>query len=254
MLPRSCYETEKFVLRLNSYTAGANQQPHFHDRSSVSFVLSGQIEETVGCQMKYGATLSTVIKPAGVIHADRYANGDTRVLQIELKSEELWKPDQSWRWYRGGNSARSFLTLLRLLLKNSTEEAIDVAGVRVLTSLPPLISPARVPLWLKKARAIILSSSMRNVLPVHRVAALVGVHPVYLTRKFRRHFGETIRNLVSRRRVHLAARLLAESAGPLAGIAWDLGYSDQAHFCRQFRKATGFRPSEFRSMVGNVQY
>ena len=40
-------------------------------------------------------------------------------------------------------------------------------------------------------------------------------------------------------------RLRDSSDAELAGIAVDLGYADQAHFTRDFRKATGLTPGEF---------
>jgi AraC-like DNA-binding protein len=53
--------------------------------------------------------------------------------------------------------------------------------------------------------------------------------------------------LIRRRRLQEAADRLRDSDAELAGIAVDLGYADQAHFTRDFRKATGLTPGEFAS-------
>ena len=51
--------------------------------------------------------------------------------------------------------------------------------------------------------------------------------------------------LIRRRRLHEAADRLRDDDAELAGIAAELGYADQPHFTRDFRKATGLTPGEF---------
>lgn len=51
--------------------------------------------------------------------------------------------------------------------------------------------------------------------------------------------------LIRRRRLQEAAQRLRDASAGLAMIAADLGYADQTHFTRDFRKATGMTPGEF---------
>ena len=98
------------------------------------------------------------------------------------------------------------------------------------------------PSWLTKARDL-LHDSMAKPLAIEDVAHLVGLHPAHLSREFRRWFqctpGEYIRNL----RVQLAKRRLAETDAPLAEVAYENGFSDQAHFSKAFRMNAGCTPS-----------
>jgi AraC family transcriptional regulator len=84
---------------------------------------------------------------------------------------------------------------------------------------------------------------------VRDLAAAAGVHPVYLARQFRRHFGCSVTEYVQRRRLQRAARRLAETSAPLSHVAHAVGYADHAHMCRAFRDAAGATPSEYRTLA-----
>jgi AraC-like DNA-binding protein len=61
--------------------------------------------------------------------------------------------------------------------------------------------------------------------------------------------GWTFGDVVSSARVHVAARLLAETQTPLALVGLFAGYSDQPHFQRAFRDAVGPTPAEYRRLA-----
>jgi AraC-like DNA-binding protein len=67
-----------------------------------------------------------------------------------------------------------------------------------------------------------------------------------LQRLTARRIGLSPKWLIQRRRLHEAAGLLAAGDAPdLATVAARLGYSDQAHFTRDFRTVTGLTPGEY---------
>ena len=87
--------------------------------------------------------------------------------------------------------------------------------------------------------------------PSHaELAAEVGVHPVYLASGFRRFRGRTIGDEVRRLRIESTSRQLLRSDVSIAAIAAAAGYSDQSHFTRSFKRATGLTPAEFRRAHG----
>ncbi|MGI8947624.1 MAG: helix-turn-helix domain-containing protein [Ornithinimicrobium sp.] len=47
-----------------------------------------------------------------------------------------------------------------------------------------------------------------------------------------------------------AAHQLKGGGRPLAQVATDLGYTDQAHFTRDFHRVTGYRPGQFARTLG----
>ncbi|MDP6567471.1 MAG: AraC family transcriptional regulator [Alphaproteobacteria bacterium] len=60
--------------------------------------------------------------------------------------------------------------------------------------------------------------------------------------------GAGFKDVIALARCEVAARRLVETGMPLAEIGFLAGYSDQAHFAREFRKGTGMSPSAFRDL------
>lgn len=84
-----------------------------------------------------------------------------------------------------------------------------------------------------------------EVLQVAQVCARFGLTERSLQRLTRRRLGLSPKWLIQRRRLHEASERLRAGPGDLAGVAHDLGYADQAHFTRDFRRVTGRTPGEF---------
>jgi AraC family transcriptional regulator len=77
-----------------------------------------------------------------------------------------------------------------------------------------------------------------------------GVHPVHLSRVFRKVVGEGIGDFVHRLRIRAACEQMLIPEITLAEIALATGFADQSHFTRTFRKVTGLSPGTFRAAMG----
>jgi AraC family transcriptional regulator len=123
---------------------------------------------------------------------------------------------------------------------------VEMLGVASATGLPPL--DRLPPRWLAEAEDI-LRHEYRSTVTVSGLASRVGVHPVHLSRSWRRYRRCSVGDAVRRLRIDEARRRLI-SREPLADIALDLGFADQAHFTRTFRRATGLTPRAWRRREG----
>jgi len=101
------------------------------------------------------------------------------------------------------------------------------------------------PGWLRCAREL-LHDSFCDEMSISGISESVGVHPVHLTRTFRRFFGCTPGEYLRERRLERAAALLAEGRLPLSEIALESGFADQSHLTKAFKRAYGVTPSEYR--------
>lgn len=96
-------------------------------------------------------------------------------------------------------------------------------------------------------RLVVAIEEDEAILTVEDAAAAIGVSPRTAQRLTRRYVGLTPLALIHRRRLHQAAHLLSTEPGTtVAQIAADLGYADQPHLVRDFRKVLGFTPGGYR--------
>ena len=96
------------------------------------------------------------------------------------------------------------------------------------------------------ALAALVSGRVPPGAGVGALAAAAGTSTRSLQRLFATYVGVTPKWALQRHRVHLAADLLAaDPRRPLAEVAADVGYYDQAHFSTDFQRATGATPAAY---------
>lgn len=80
------------------------------------------------------------------------------------------------------------------------------------------------------------------------LASLLGLSVSHFSHAFKRTTGMTAMMYVAARRVEAAGNYMLRSAHSLSDIALSHGFCDQSHFCRVFRRETGFTPQTWRKL------
>jgi AraC-like DNA-binding protein len=86
----------------------------------------------------------------------------------------------------------------------------------------------------------------RSILSVDDLAERYGMNKRMLQRLFAKYVGASPKWVIQRYRLHEAAeRLTADPSLAQSSLAADLGYSDQAHFIRDFKAVVGTSPAAY---------
>lgn len=100
--------------------------------------------------------------------------------------------------------------------------------------------------------AAYLRENFDQPLSLASVAALVHLNPAYLSFLFKREMGVNFSDYLQDCRMEHVKLLLRESEAPLKECAGRAGFSDYRNFCKLFKRLTGLRPAQYRSLNRNV--
>lgn len=117
---------------------------------------------------------------------------------------------------------------------------------------PPTDSPLRVPLESQdkaEQMACRISRCYEQRLTIPQIAEEVDLHPDYAATLFKKTYGTTIVNFITRHRVAHAQRLLLSTEAPIINVAGDSGFDSLSRFNRAFKQLTGSTPREYRKSL-----
>lgn len=243
-----------FHVQQVDYAADYRQAPHAHERTGITLVLAGAFRETARGREEYAGALSVVVKPAGTVHADRVGPAGARTVLVEIPDQASALPMPhdlgGWRWIHAGAGVRPLLALRRALLDPERAPDPEDLFLELLGEVAPVPAPAPgdAPAWVRRAREALDDLAPAGI-RVRDLAERVGVHPVSLTRAFRRAYGMPVSVYRRRLRLQRAAAQVTATGRGLSRIAHAVGYADHAHMCREIRDATGLTPSRLRELA-----
>jgi AraC-like DNA-binding protein len=114
----------------------------------------------------------------------------------------------------------------------------------------PIIDGLAPPPAIARVRDL-LHEQMDGNLGLDELADIAGIDRFRLTRLFRLAFGTSPHAYLVRLRLRAARRLLATGRTP-AQVAAEVGFADQSHLGRWFRRAYRMTPAAYRRMCTNV--
>jgi AraC family transcriptional regulator len=231
---------------------------HAHERATVTVLLAGVFEESYAARKESCVQSSVLFRPAGEPHADHFGRtgGYNLVIEIDKERHEAIHPYTDvldsishCRDVRLITIARQIHSELiagdaaaTLALEGLTLELLARASRRYPATVKRKSTPLR---WLGNIREM-LHDRFSERLHIADLAAEAEVHPVYLARAFRKHYGRTPGAYLRRVRIDWAAQqLAAPSARPIIEIALLAGFSDQSHFTHAFKRELGLTPAQF---------
>lgn len=243
-------------LRETVYRPGLRLAPHMHANSYLSFIVEGRYTETYQGNSVTAGAGSVRFLPAFEVHSNTYDDG-ARCLLVELPPDSIERlKDHAHILDRPGEVTNPRAALLARRLYSEFRQHDPAANIAIeglvleilAESVRSTVAGSRhVPRWLLRARDMIQAQFL-DVPSLTEIARTAGVHPVHLSREFRRHFDCTVGEFMRKLRIEHASHLLANTATPLAEIAAVCGFADQSHFSSTFKRTVGLTPARYREM------
>ena len=236
----------------------------------------------MGTEVEYGIAVqgqphaNPMVACSQVVNA--YATATVRARRARWDFEE----ESPLRDARGFDMARQIadptqltdedLGLANVILTNGARLYVDHAHPEY--STPEVVSPLDIVRWDKAGEQVMLDAARlaqnlpgnpqiasvalraREYLHAHfhenigldELAHVCGVDRFRLSRAFKAAFGIAPHGYLIQLRLVRARRLLALGTAP-ADVASDLGFADQSHLTRQFKRSYGLTPSRWRALI-----
>lgn len=248
------------ALRLR-HKAGLMLEEHAHERACFSLGIAGSFAETFQRRTLTSEDHAVLFRPANAVHSDAYGSESADDVVLEMHESWMQRLCEGQKGafnapavYNGAQNAHIAQQLLLEMAFADNASAIAIEGftlqiasqfirrnVAERSSVPPR--------WLRQARDMI-DVSYSEPMSLLSISQSVGVHPVHLSKQFPRYFGCSVSGFIQLRRVHHAQQELRYSNASIAQIALRVGFADQAHFNRVFKRITGLTPATYRRQAG----
>lgn len=101
--------------------------------------------------------------------------------------------------------------------------------------------------WVRLLKEVI-HDRWNETLSLKELAAIAGVHPVTISKNFRKHFSCSLGEYMRQVKIEQSLRLIKQAHLSLTDIALQCGFADQSHFTRTFKAIVGFLPKEFKKL------
>jgi AraC family transcriptional regulator len=242
------------------HTAPRKLPAHSHELPFFAVLMEGLYGERYGRNERQFRPFTAHFRPAGIPHQDEIGPAGVRFFEIELRPSwrnRLQDCSAALDVARDDCKGGELLWLAMKLFREMRGPAVpdDLSIESLLVEL--MAAVARRPREGKPQSAAWLSRIIEKLsveyperLTLDDLSQEAGVHPVHLSRVFRKCVGEGIGEHVHRLRIRAACEQMREPELSIAEISLALGFSDQSHFTRTFRRVTGTSPGQFRADFG----
>lgn len=146
-------------------------------------------------------------------------------INILLKNTEI----SSWEYT---------LSILHVqtLIQNVITELIKMCNMSAISNRIYILEPA----------IHYIHSNYKNNINLRELACMCNISTNYFHRMFKQAFKTTPANYIILLKMNSALQLLKDNNITMKEIAFELGFTDNAHFCKTFKKYYGITPKEYQ--------
>ena len=224
---------------------------HFHENAFLSFVIKGggiirskslMLERLPGNLIfSYAGEQHQCIVKVSTVNVNMEVGLDL------LRANCLTEASLENSIRKNPNAKPLMLKIYKEILCND-----DCSSSSIKILLFDLISNARIsdndqPAWVGQIYEL-MNDRWSESLSLEDLAQTAGVHPVTVSKYFRKYFGCTFGEYIRRIRIERSLSIIKNSSFSLTEIGYECGFYDQSHFTRTFRQLTGFSPKSYAKL------
>jgi AraC family transcriptional regulator len=254
-------EAAGLVLTEVRHTHGRKLPVHTHESAYFGLLLDGAYSERFTQRNTEYDPFTIGFHPPGLTHEDEIGACGSRMFCIEIRdaflekmrpyltapkfSPDLCGTETTWlgvKLYRAFRSGTLDRLQMEELCGDMLERSAEVS----------LHEEKSAPEWLSRVLDL-LHGSYRNQITLDAIARDMDIHPIHLSRVFRKKYGCALGEYANRLRVKFACTEMARGWPALGELALAAGFADQSHMGRVFKATVGDSPAKFREFLHNTR-
>lgn len=236
------------IISETNYIKNQNPQWHCHENIHVSFVMQEAKSETTKREVYTQKKGNTLFYHSGEMH--RYTTYDeiSKSINLEIPWSFLEAKSLDHKHLKQNIEDKIDSKSLMLSMQKELTLNSDESSTNILSLLLDLVSNSNddthFPTWAMQLHNL-LHDCWNESLSLEDISLKISVHPVTISKNFRRYFGYTLGEYRRKIKIEKSISLIKETNMSLSEIAFYCQFSDQSHFIRNFKKYTGYLPSKF---------
>jgi AraC family transcriptional regulator len=230
---------------------------HYHETPYFTFLLQGGLTEGYKKGRKDFTAGAVLFHHWDERHYNEKPTETARGFHLETDPRFLEEYGLSLKNLRGNHDLEDPLMKIlfyRLLAESKSKDPLSemviessVLEIFSVLNKEAAVDEKKTPPWVSRAREL-LNDHDHTSLSLSETARLLNIHPVHLSRSFKKYFHCTLGEYVRRIRIERAVSEVLCGSRPFTAIAHDCGFADQSHFIRTFKDYLGMNPSSYKRM------
>jgi AraC family transcriptional regulator len=226
-------------------------EKHFHINPYYCFVLKGGYDEFYKNEKLSLNKGDLIFHPSCAEHRNEFKTVSTTCLNIEFSKVWLNRFDKDLPEKRQNLLVKDVNQKMLLMKIYQELEHPDQFSELIILGLATELTRQMLRVkdvslvYLEKVKTYIDQHpfSSPRLVDLSQVAKVSEEH---LCRSFKLNYGQTLGEYVRLRKIETACKLLHKKSISMEQIAFDLGFTDNSHFTKSFKKIMGISPAKFR--------
>lgn len=242
-------ETESFKISISNHQAKSKISAHAHSKSYMCLSVLGDYQEKSHTEEIVNQG-EVVFRQSGHEHSNSFLDNNGVCLNIEFNNEvqlmienEISLPNKAEKQ----KSSTDFYKVLFGLKNSIANDLLNIYCYEAVITFFKESNNGDIN-WIKEVKDYINDSPLENI-SLSKLSYELGLHPNYITRKFKEVTGFKMSDYLLQTRLRYCLENIVGTEQSLTEIALQNGFYDQSHFSRNFKKHLNTNPFLYKKIV-----
>ena len=242
-------ETESFKISISNHQENSKISAHSHSKSYLCLSVLGHYQEKSNSDDLVSQG-EVIFRNSGYEHSNSFFNNPGVCMNIEFNNEMQLLIENEINLPKNSKRQKCSIDFYKVLfgLKNSVaNDLLNIYCYEAMMSFFRESSRGDIN-WIKKVKNRIEDSPLENI-SLSKLSYEFGLHPNYITRKFKEVTGLKLSDYLVQTRLRYCLENIIGTGQSFTEISLNNGFYDQSHFNRNFKKHMNTTPSFFKKII-----